>query len=128
MVWRLIYHYTTVYWLRSALANGDIPKPVGVDGAIQLLGDRLLALRQDPDADASCVPQRGSLTVTAYAGDVIKFKSWYIRVSLVSGDARSSPVLYGRLSGNIVLLAGPVNVEVTAAGKAEPVFCVGPRR
>ncbi len=108
------YNFTTVDWLRSAVAKGEVPDPVATDRAVQLSGDALLVLRRDRSARPSCVPKRRRLTLTAYANDVIKFGPGRFLVALIDGDTRSRTFRLNWALGPLVIQAGPVNLEVWA--------------
>jgi len=120
------YVGTTVGWMRSALANGDIPDIGVIDGEVQLFGDGLLALRPDPSAAATCVPEPGRLTMTAHAGDIIKLKGGRnFLVSLTNGHTRSKPFRFSWVSRFLVIQAGPVDIEVSAPDSHfDPLVCI----
>jgi hypothetical protein len=121
------YNDTTVAWLRLALAKGKIPDAVATEKAVQLSADALLALRRDRSARASCVPELDRLTVTAHANDIIKFGPGRILVALIDGDTRSRPFKFNWTMGQLVIQAGPVNLEAWAQGDNDSKICIDRR-
>jgi len=120
----------TVDWMRSALANGDIPNLGVIDEEDQLFGDGLLALRPDPSAAATCIPKPGRLTMTAHAGDIIKLEEGHnVLVSLTDGHAKSKPFPFSWRSRFLVIQAGPVDIEVSSPDSHfDPLICIERRR